>query len=870
MLTIREENLRYSTDQLHRFLSAKIADFNSLSSSQKDITQALFEFCAANSSSSFFDFPVNFRIRRSNFTSKNIEGSSILSSNPKPLFSVLSGIVPLNAPSFRLDRAIDRAARYYAICGCAVVAAKMAIVNGIKEPMLFSLDVDVAAEPKSLTLGESSYQVYAVTLKRGGYPSLLSEYDFSEILGSLHRDGVDVHFSHVKDEKDFGYVVRESRRVGYKFSFDIDLLKGAIEQKTILCIVPYSGVDKFEKACGSLNTVHCGMLFDGVGENVIVKNGVKQSFSSILIDEIIFAAAQYHFSENLDVTLNPNGGLPVLHNQSAERSIQDILENVEYMSSNILPQYFDACINTYGTSLARSPFATYFSVKDVGRFLVSLETFVPDVNPCGVFDCALRVIFEHQAYSATPSVAIIKVVERFENAGEGHGIFVELVKLFNTFSIQYKVEREVDVNLSADFIFSFGLISKVTLKVSGMMSGFKRKGDVIFSVKLLPHDHHTADFKEHLDKIQISNSAISHLIRLKLVNAISPIARGGLFYTLFSMAECQNLGFDITSDMEISSNLFLFKESVGQAVLVVSEEYEAQFVDCMRERKIPITLLGHVTKGEIRIDDVSYGFIADLKKKVSFAFQNNIKKMTTKKVVKPYEDSHSTKKEQVANMFDNIASKYDFLNHFLSLGIDKIWRKKLVKEVGMYKPSRILDVATGTGDLAIALSKLKPQSIVGIDIAVKMVEVGVEKVKDKKLDDVIFLQQGDSEMINYDSNTFDFATVAFGVRNFENPSLGLREIHRVLKQGGGLAVLEFAMPTKFPIKQFYKFYFFKILPFIGQFFSKDKSAYTYLPESVEAFPSGAKFLTLLKEAGFAKTRIIPLTFGVANIYIGEK
>lgn len=871
MLTIREENLRYSTDQLHSFLSARIADFNLLPESQKDITRTLFEFCVAHSIGILADFPINFKIRHSIFTTQNIEISSIVLSNPKPLFSVLSGIVPFNThSSYHVDKVIDSAAKYYATSGCAVVAAKMAFVNGIKRPMFFSLDVEVANKPRPLVLCESSYHVYTVTLEGRATYSLLSEFDFSKILDSLYSDGVDVDCSHVKNESDYGYIVREARRFGYKFSLNADLFEDSIAKKTFLCIVPYSGIDKFEKALGSINTVLCGMLFDGVGENVLVKNNVKQSFSSILIDEIILNAAQYQFSENIDVTFKQYSVFPVLQNGSTERSIQDVLESVEYMSPNLLVQRFNSCINTYKTNLARSPFATYFSVKDVGRFLVSLNTVVSDVKFCGDFNGALRTIFEHQVYSAIPSIALIKLVERSGNLGNGKEVVDELVKFFDIFSVQCKIEREVDASLSADFALSFGLVSKLDFKVSGMMSGFKSKGDVIFSVNLLYQDPSFVEFQDHRDRLLFSNRVISNLIRLKLVNAISPISRGGLFYSLFSMAECQNLGFDITSDVELSPENFLFNDSIGQAVLVVSEECEVQFVDYMRENIIPITLLGHVTKGEVRIDDVSYGFIADLKKKVSFAFQNNIKKMATKKVVKPYEDLNSTKKEQVANMFDNIASKYDFLNHFLSLGIDKIWRKKLVKEVGMYKPSRILDVATGTGDLAIALSKLKPQSIVGIDIAIKMVEVGVEKVKVKKLDNVIYLQQGDSEMINYDSNTFDFATVAFGVRNFENPSLGLREIHRVLKSGGGLAVLEFAMPTKFPIKQLYKFYFFKILPFIGQFFSKDKSAYTYLPESVEAFPSGVKFLTLLKEAGFEKTRIIPLTFGVANIYIGEK
>ena len=221
-------------------------------------------------------------------------------------------------------------------------------------------------------------------------------------------------------------------------------------------------------------------------------------------------------------------------------------------------------------------------------------------------------------------------------------------------------------------------------------------------------------------------------------------------------------------------------------------------------------------------------------------------------------------------MFDNIARKYDFLNHFLSFNIDKLWRKKVVKYLIKQKPAKILDVATGTGDLAISALKSNPQRINGIDISEGMLDVGRNKVKQKKLDNKIFLQKGDAENIPFSDNNFDAVTVAFGVRNFENINIGLSEMCRVLKPGGICLILEFTMPQYFPVKQLYGFYFKYLLPFFGKLISKDKSAYAYLPESVQAFPQRDAFLKMMQQAGFKSSSYKNLSFGVAAIYFGIK
>ncbi len=229
-----------------------------------------------------------------------------------------------------------------------------------------------------------------------------------------------------------------------------------------------------------------------------------------------------------------------------------------------------------------------------------------------------------------------------------------------------------------------------------------------------------------------------------------------------------------------------------------------------------------------------------------------------------------SKKDQVRSMFNKIAWRYDLLNHLLSLNIDKIWRNKLVKMLAEKSPGSILDVATGTGDLAITASKIKPHEIIGIDIADEMLEIGRKKILEKQLQSVIKLETGDSESLNFPDGRFDAVMVAFGVRNFEHLDRGLSEMNRVIKPQGKVFVLEFSIPTNKIIKAFYFFYFRNILPLIGKMVSKDSAAYTYLPDSVRQFPSGEAFLVRLKKAGFQNCKQRPLTFGIATIYVGDK
>ncbi len=233
-------------------------------------------------------------------------------------------------------------------------------------------------------------------------------------------------------------------------------------------------------------------------------------------------------------------------------------------------------------------------------------------------------------------------------------------------------------------------------------------------------------------------------------------------------------------------------------------------------------------------------------------------------------NTHKPDKEKVRLMFNDIAGNYDFLNHFLSVGIDVIWRRKVRAILAKENPEKILDVATGTADLAIELTKLKPQSVTGIDIAVNMLELGKQKVAKKGLSDVITLQEGDAENLKFGNNTFNAATVGFGVRNFETLQKGLQEIYRVLKPGGTFVVLEFSKPRIFPFKQIYYLYFRYILPGMGRNISKSKVAYSYLPESVKAFAEGEAFLDELKNAGFANLKQRRLTFGISTIYTAQK
>ena len=236
----------------------------------------------------------------------------------------------------------------------------------------------------------------------------------------------------------------------------------------------------------------------------------------------------------------------------------------------------------------------------------------------------------------------------------------------------------------------------------------------------------------------------------------------------------------------------------------------------------------------------------------------------------PYSDPKRSKKNQVEEMFDNISSRYDLLNHLLSVNIDKVWRKKAIHRLSSYNPKNILDIATGTGDFAIAAMRLNPLKVTGIDISEGMLEVGRKKVARKGLANYIELLKADSENLPFQNSVFDAAVAGFGVRNFENLNKGLAEIFRVLKPGGTFVVLEFSRPKKIPFKQMYNFYFAKILPVLGRVISKDKRAYNYLPESVNEFPDGDDFIAVLKQIGFVNFSYSPQTFGIATIYEAQK
>jgi demethylmenaquinone methyltransferase/2-methoxy-6-polyprenyl-1,4-benzoquinol methylase len=235
------------------------------------------------------------------------------------------------------------------------------------------------------------------------------------------------------------------------------------------------------------------------------------------------------------------------------------------------------------------------------------------------------------------------------------------------------------------------------------------------------------------------------------------------------------------------------------------------------------------------------------------------------------EDQKKDKRAAVESMFDSIAWRYDFLNHFLSFSIDRRWRKKAIKMIGTrYSHPRILDVATGTADLAIAAMRLAPEKITGIDISGNMLDIGREKISRKGFSGSIELIQADSENIPFEDNIFDVAMVAFGVRNFSDPLKGLMEMRRVLRKGGMVTVLEFSRPSGFPFRHIFNFYFLNILPFFGKLFSKDRSAYRYLPESVMKFPDNEIFLKMMLKAGYRDARQVRLTGGIASIYTGIK
>ncbi|CAI8248618.1 MAG: Demethylmenaquinone methyltransferase [Formosa sp. Hel1_33_131] len=238
--------------------------------------------------------------------------------------------------------------------------------------------------------------------------------------------------------------------------------------------------------------------------------------------------------------------------------------------------------------------------------------------------------------------------------------------------------------------------------------------------------------------------------------------------------------------------------------------------------------------------------------------------------ITPYKNSELGKKQQIAQMFDTISNEYDDLNRVISFGIDIKWRNKVVQIVAEKNPENILDIATGTGDLAINLTRTKATQIIGLDISEGMLEVGRKKILKKQLHKTIDMVVGDSENLPFDADTFDAITVAFGVRNFENLEVGLAEILRVLKPGGIFVVLETSVPTKFPFKQGYYLHNKMVLPLVGKLFSKDKVAYSYLSESASKFPYGNAFNNILDKTGFTSSKAFPQTFGVATIYTATK
>lgn len=238
--------------------------------------------------------------------------------------------------------------------------------------------------------------------------------------------------------------------------------------------------------------------------------------------------------------------------------------------------------------------------------------------------------------------------------------------------------------------------------------------------------------------------------------------------------------------------------------------------------------------------------------------------------VKPY-DEHGSKKDQVEAMFDNIAPRYDLLNRVLSMGIDKGWRRRAIRALAERQPKMVLDMATGTGDLAIEIiCKTHVEKVVGLDLSREMLQVGRRKIRKRGFHDRIEMVQGEAEDIDFPDNTFDGITVAFGVRNFEDLNKGLEEMHRVLKPGGKLVVLEFSKPFSFPFKQLFQIYFRYILPPIGRIASNDPEAYGYLYRSVQAFPEGQAFVDILQANGFKNSQCKPLTLGVCSLYTAEK
>ncbi|MBL0309442.1 MAG: bifunctional demethylmenaquinone methyltransferase/2-methoxy-6-polyprenyl-1,4-benzoquinol methylase UbiE [Bacteroidetes bacterium] len=240
------------------------------------------------------------------------------------------------------------------------------------------------------------------------------------------------------------------------------------------------------------------------------------------------------------------------------------------------------------------------------------------------------------------------------------------------------------------------------------------------------------------------------------------------------------------------------------------------------------------------------------------------------KTVTPYNDLSRTKKEQVEEMFDHIAHRYDFLNHLLSLGIDISWRRKAVKYIGAVQPERILDVATGTGDFAFEALSLKPTKIIAFDLSEGMMKYGRAKAKQLKAESIVEFIKGDSERMPFENDSFDALTVGFGIRNFENLNAGLKEMYRVVKPRARIAILEASKPPNAIIRWFYSLYFKNIVPLIGRIVSKDSRAYSYLPESVEVFPEGLELVKILENIGFRNVKWQALTLGACAFYSMEK
>ena len=244
--------------------------------------------------------------------------------------------------------------------------------------------------------------------------------------------------------------------------------------------------------------------------------------------------------------------------------------------------------------------------------------------------------------------------------------------------------------------------------------------------------------------------------------------------------------------------------------------------------------------------------------------------MYNQEKIKPY-NSTDEKGKVVEEMFDNIASTYDTLNHRLSWNIDKSWRKKAIRRLAPVSPKTILDIATGTGDFAIMSAKmLLPKTLIGADISDKMMEIGRQKVKEEGLEGIISFQKEDCLNLTFPSNTFDAVTAAFGIRNFQDLEKGLGEMYRVLKKGGHLCIIELTTPISFPMKQLFKIYSKVVLPFYGRLISKDSSAYDYLNKTIAAFPQGETMMNILQSAGFTNTSFTRLTFGICTMYIAEK